>query len=131
MRRWLIGVAVAGGALVLCVSAVAATKTHYTSGKWAKAPYVSVTVLGGKVKTVQWWLKLDCGYTQSGPTHLSERIKRRAAERSAAAQTYYVGGFLFPACPYGRRPFVVRSKGRHPRRPRPKGCRDGELRVRV
>jgi hypothetical protein len=76
MRRWLIGVTVAVGALTLCVSAVAASKTYYTSGKRGKAPYISLTVSGGKVKTVAWWVKLDCGYAQHGPTHVNTRIKR-------------------------------------------------------
>ena len=76
MRRWLIGVAAAVSALMLCGSAVAASKTYYTSGTRGKAPYVSVTVSGGKVNTVAWAVMLDCGYTQTGPTHANTRIKR-------------------------------------------------------
>ena len=80
MRRWFIGVAVAVSGLVLCVSAVAASKTHYTSGQRGKAPYVSVTVSGGQVKTVNWALHAkpagSCVGTYTGPTHVNTRIKR-------------------------------------------------------
>jgi hypothetical protein len=67
--------AVAISALALCTAAAAASKTHYMSGKPGKAPYVSVTVSGGKVKTVAWVLKLDCGGTAKGPTHANTRIR--------------------------------------------------------
>ena len=76
MRRWSIGVAVVVGALALCASAVAASKTYYTSGTRGRAPYVSLTVSAGQVKTVGWAVKLNCGFTQTGPTHANTPIKR-------------------------------------------------------
>ena len=76
MRRWSTGVVVGLLALTLCGSAVAASKTYYTSGTRGKAPYVSLTVSGGMVKTVAWAVKLDCGGTENGPTHANTRIQR-------------------------------------------------------
>lgn len=76
MRRRSVAAAVTISALALCAGAAAASKTHYTSGKPGKAPYISVTVSGGKVTTVAWVVKLDCGGTQNGPTHANTRIKR-------------------------------------------------------
>ncbi len=73
MRRCSIVVAIAAGGLVLCVSAQAASKTYYTSGRRGKAPYISVTVSGGKVTTVDWLLEGQC---TPNPTHLNARIKR-------------------------------------------------------
>jgi hypothetical protein len=75
---------------------VAVSKTHYTSGKRGKAPYVSLTVSGGKVKTVNWWMKEDCGYTETdhGATHLNTPIKRDGSFNRSITWSYpgWLGG---------------------------------------
>jgi hypothetical protein len=75
MRRWWIGTVVTAGALTLCMSAVAASKTYYASGTWGKAPYISLRISGGEVAKVDWFLLEDCGQTFKGPTHLNAPIK--------------------------------------------------------
>jgi hypothetical protein len=89
MRRW-VGAVVALGALTLC--AVAAGKTHYTSGTPGKAPFIGLTVSGGRVTKVNWVLLEDCGQTFNGPTHLNARIKRNG--RFSGSVTYSIPGNL-------------------------------------
>ena len=92
IRRWLTGVAVVVGALSLCVGAVAASKTYYRSGRRGKAPYISVTVSRGQVRTVNWWMnEQDCP-PGHGPTHLNTRIKRNG--RFNETITYSIPGWL-------------------------------------
>lgn len=85
-RRW-IGTAVTVGVLTLCVSAAAASETRYTSGRRGKAPYISLTVSGGKVN---WVLLEDCGQTFNGP--LNARIKQEGRFNGLAS--YSIPGNL-------------------------------------
>jgi hypothetical protein len=103
MRRWWIVVAVAASGLVLCVSAVAASKTYYTSGRRGKAPYISLTVAGGQVGTVAWWLNDDCGETVHGPTHLNASIKQNGRfNKKVAVQTHDVFDTEYDVHVWGR-----------------------------
>ena len=76
MRRPWLGTLAAVAALALPIGGVAAAETHYTSGTRGKPPFIGLTVAGGKVTKVNWWLLEDCGQIFKGPTHLNAPIKR-------------------------------------------------------
>ena len=81
-----------GGGSTRCADpcAVAAGKTHYTSGTPGKAPFIGLTVSGGRVTKVNWVLLEDCGQILNGPTHLNARIKRNG--RFSGSVTYSIPG---------------------------------------
>lgn len=70
----------------------------------------------------------SCAGRTSSP--LPSRAAGFSLRRTAVARTDTSAVSRSPST-FTPRPVVIRSNGQHPRRRRPKGCRDGELGVRV